>query len=249
MMYVPEGEFTMGGSADDALAACQQYTTDCERDWFADEEPPHTVYLDAFWIDQTEVTNALYSKCVDAGVCTPPAFVNSFTHPDYYGNPEFDDYPVIFVDWDAANAYCSWAGRRLPTEAEWEKAARGTDERAFPWGEGISCNEANYYDFYNGDHYCVGDNSKVGSYESGKSFYGAYDMAGNVWEWVSDWYDPAYYQTSPSSNPLGADLGSYRLLRGGSWNSYIHEVRSEGRLGVPPFFINHYIGFRCAVSP
>ena len=135
LVYVPAGEFTMGSDADDALVECQKFRTDCSRDWFTNEEPPHTVYLDAFWIDQTEVTNKQYQACVDAGTCEPPSDTSSYTHPSYYGNPEFDNYPVIYVNWDKANRYCEvWAGGDLPTEAQWEKAARGTDERTYPWG-------------------------------------------------------------------------------------------------------------------
>jgi serine/threonine-protein kinase len=254
MVYVPAGEFTMGRSANESLTECQRYETECTLDLFTDEEPPHTVFLDAFWMDQTEVTNAMYAKCVAADACKPLDYMNSFSRSNYYDNPEFNDYPVVFINWDAATAYCTWAGRRLPTEAEWEKAARGpaTDAEnthTFSWGDNISCNEANYYDFYNGDRYCVGDTSKVGSYESGKSPYGAYDLTGNVMEWVRDLYSPTYYQRSPSSNPLGAESGDYHLLRGGSWYSYIHEVRTTERLEVPSFFTNHYVGFRCAGSP
>jgi formylglycine-generating enzyme required for sulfatase activity len=200
-------------------------------------------------MDQTEITNAMYAKCVGAGGCKLSGYLASFSHPDYYENPEFADYPVIFITWDMANAYCSWAGRRLPTEAEWEKAARGTDGRTFAWGGNISCNETNYYDLYGSGDYCTGDTTKVRNYESGKSIYGAYDMTGNVWEWVNDLYDPAYYQHSPSENPKGGESSDYHLLRGGSWYSYMYELRVTERLEVPAFFTNQYVGFRCASSP
>ena len=189
----------------------------------SDEKPVHTVYLDAFWIDQTEVTNKQYQACVDAGTCKPPSITSSFTHSDYYGNPEFDEYPVIYVNWDKAKWYCKvWAGGDLPTEAQWEKAARGTDERTYPWGEGIDCDKANY----NGS--CVGDTSPVRSYESGKSPYNAYDMAGNVWEWVNDYYQSNYYTMlgGNASNPFGPDSGQYRVLRGGSWFDYDRQLRA-----------------------
>jgi len=228
MVFVPEGEFTMGSDTGSA-----------------DERPVHQVYLDAFWIDQTEVTNSMYAKCVADDGCTPPSSSKSSTRSNYYGNSEFDDYPVIYVNRSQANAYCAWAGRRLPTEAEWEKAARGIDGRAYPWGEGISCDNANYY----AGRHCVGDTSKVRSYESGKSPYGAYDMAGNVWEWVNDWYDEKYYQISPLLNPQGPISGQYRVLRGGSWYVSGGDVRSANRYRIDRTYTLNYIGFRCSLSP
>ncbi|GAB4504909.1 MAG: hypothetical protein Fur0043_19040 [Anaerolineales bacterium] len=223
MRLVPAGEFTMGSNSG------------------YDEKPVHTVYLDAFYMDKYEVTNALYKACVDAGVCDPPKESNSHTRDSYYGNPEFDDYPVIYVDWNMAKAYCQWRGARLPTEAEWEKAARGTDGRTYPWGEGIDCDKANYDG-------CKGDTTKVGSYENGKSPYGLYDLAGNVWEWVADWYSDTYYQSSPSSNPLGPSSGQYRVLRGGSWGSDGDGVRSANRSDGASDLIYFLVGFRCARS-
>ena len=148
MMFVPAGEFTMGS-----------------ENGSTDESPIHTVTLDAYWIDQTEVTNQMYALCAQAGTCQPPEGTRSYTHSSYYGNPEYDNFPVIYVDWDMAKTYCEWAGARLPTEAEWEKAARGTDGRTYPWGEGLDCNKANYFG-------CVGDTIAVGSYDDGKSPYG-----------------------------------------------------------------------------
>jgi formylglycine-generating enzyme required for sulfatase activity len=225
MVFVPAGEFMMGSNNGDS-----------------DEIPVHQVYLDAFWIDQTEVTNAMYAKCVSDSGCTPPLSSRSSSRNSYYGNSEFNDYPVVYVNWNQANAYCEWAGRSLPTEAQWEKAARGTDGRTYPWGEGINCDNANYVSGGS----CVGDTSKVRSYESGKSPYGAYDMAGNVWEWVNDWYSETYYQSSPSSNPTGPVSGKYRMFRGGSWLS--NDVRSANRGLVPPEFFVEDFGFRCALS-
>lgn len=225
MVYVPEGEFTMGSDA------------------FSDGQPIHTVNLDSFWIDQTEVTNAMYTKCVEDGDCTPPSSSNSYTHDGYYGNSEFNDYPVIYVNWNQANAYCSWAGRKLPTEAEWEKAARGTDGRTYPWGEEISCNIANYYD---GRKYCVDDTSKVGTYPSGASIYGALDMAGNVWEWVSTLYQDYPYNATDGREDLTAS-GS-RVLRGGAWDINGYNVRSALRYGVGPAGTSNSFGFRCSLS-
>jgi serine/threonine protein kinase len=222
MVYVPEGDFTMGSNKS------------------LNEQPIHTVYLDAFWIDQTEVTNAMYALCVSVGVCQPPSDNSSSTRSTYYGNSQYADYPVVYVNWNDADTYCQWAGARLPTEAEWEKAARGTDGRTYPWGEEFDCQKANHYR-------CVrNDTSQVGSYESGKSPYGAYDMAGNVWEWVADWYSDAYYSSSPTNNPTGPISGEYRVLRGGSWRDLYNELRSAYRYKYDPTFSYLSFGFRCA---
>jgi formylglycine-generating enzyme required for sulfatase activity len=229
LVYVPKGEFTMGSDNGDS-----------------DEKPVHTVYLDAFWIDQFEVTNKQYKACVDAGTCEPPSSASSSTHPNYYGNPEFDNYPVLYVNWDKANRYCEvWAGGDLPTEAQWEKAARGTDARTYPWGEEIDCDKAN------STGSCVGDTSPVGNYESGKSPFNAYDMAGNVWEWVNDYYQSDYYAVlgGSASNPLGPDVGQYRVLRGGSWGDFDNSPRSVFRSRYDPAFNGYNVGFRCSRSP
>ncbi len=229
LVYVPAGEFTMGSYNGEP-----------------DEKPVHTVYLDAFWIDQTEVTNKQYQACVDAGTCEPPSSTSSYTHPSYYENPEFDNYPVIHVNWDKANRYCEvWIGGDLPTEAQWEKAARGTDQRTYPWGEGINCDKANY----NGG--CVGDTSPVGNYESGKSPFNAYDMAGNVGELINDYYQSDYYTLlgGNASNPFGPDSGQYRVLRGGSWFYVDSNARSADRYGYDPSYTYSFIGFRCSRSP
>jgi formylglycine-generating enzyme required for sulfatase activity len=238
MRLVPAGTFTMGSDADDALAECKKYRSDCSRDWFINEEPAHQVDLDAFYMDKFEVTNARYKACVDAGVCTPPQDTNSYTRSSYYDNSQYNNFPVINVDWNQAKTYCEWRGARLPSEAEWEKAARGTDGRTYPWGEGIDCDKANYSG-------CKGDTTEVGSYADGKSPYGLYDMAGNVWEWVSDWYD-AY----PGNTISNSDYGTkYRVLRGGSWYDSEYVLRTSYRGRDTPDVINLYVGFRCARSP
>jgi len=221
---VPEGNFSMGSNNGDA-----------------DEKPIHSVYLDAFYIDKFEVTNALYQACVNAGTCKAPIHADSFTRSSYYGNSLYDNYPVIYVDWNMANTYCTWREASLPTEAQWEKAARGTDERTYPWGRGVDCQKANYQG-------CVNGTSEVGTYEGGKSFYGVYDMAGNVWEWVADWYSEAYYRSSPPFNPLGIDLGRARVLRGGSWSRDPYNIRTSNRLNYAPTYTNFDAGFRCASS-
>ena len=149
MVYVPAGEFEMGsddGEVDYALQLCNEYFGDCEREWFEDEQPVHTVALDGFWIDQTEVTNGQYRRCVKSGACDSPAESSSSTHDSYYGNSAYDDYPVIYVSWHQAAAHCVWAGARLPTEAEWEYAARGPQGRVFPWGNEFDGMRLNYCD-------------------------------------------------------------------------------------------------------
>ena len=226
LVFVPAGKFTMGS------------------DLSSDEQPVHQIALVAFWIDQTEVTNAKYAKCVADGGCTHPSSTSSYTHDSYYGNSEFDDYPVIYVDWNQANVYCSWAGRRLPTEAEWEKAARGTDGRTYPWGEEISCTYANYFD---GSKYCVGDTAPVSSYTDGASIYGALNMAGNVWEWVSSLYQDNPYVATDGREDF-ASSGS-RVLRGGAWDNYGGgNVRSAYRDGYVPASTDDSVGFRCSLS-
>ena len=224
LVFVPAGEFTMGS------------------DTSSDEQPIHKVTLDAFWIDKTEVTNKMYALCVNAGACQLPSSMSSDTRKDYYGVSEFDDYPVIYVDWNKAKTYCEWAERRLPTEAEWEKAARGTDVRTYPWG-----NDAPNSNLLNYDSK-VGDTTEVGKYPAGASIYGVLDMAGNVWEWVMDWYDSNYYSSSPSQNPQGPASGQYHVLRGGSWVSNVSGVRSALRGGYDPSNIYGIVGFRCALS-
>lgn len=161
--YVPAGTFTMGDTAEHAAAECRRTGSPpvgCEPDRFTNAEPVHQVYLDAYWMDETEVTNTQYKRCVKAGACQPPS-----TLSPYYADDRHSDYPVVFVLWSNAKTYCEWAGRRLPTEAEWEKAARGTDTRTYPWGEEVGLEYANY-------NTSPGDVTKVGSYELGKSPYG-----------------------------------------------------------------------------
>ncbi len=239
MALIPAGTFTLGNSVDQAMAECQKFRSDCQREWFAAEEPAHSVDLPAFYMDVYEVTNAAYKACEEAGSCKPPRLSSSATHESYYGSAPYNDYPVINVDWTMAQTYCEWRGARLPTEAEWEKAARGTDGRTYPWGEGLDTSRANYFDSK------IGDPVAVGSYESGKSPYGIYDMTGNVWEWVADWYD-----VYPGGNPgASSDFGQKaRGLRGGAWLDPGNSIHSAFRGGLDPSRSYGNIGFRCARS-
>lgn len=207
MVYVPAGQFQMGcDPAHDDGTGC------------ISDELLHTVWLDAFIIDKTEVTNAQYQQCVAAGACNTPSNISSATRSFYFGNPDFENYPVIYIDWYDAEDYCNWANKRLPTEAEWEKAARGTTPWAYPWGDGaFNCNLGNSRIDMSRPA-CVGDTTAVGSYPAGASPYGALDMAGNVLEWVSDWHSDSYYSVSPYANPSGPSNGTYKGARGGSFS-------------------------------
>ena len=218
MMLVPAGEFTMGSDDYDS--------------W---ESPAHMVYVDTLYIDKYEVTNALYKMCVEVGACIQP---NDIVR---YANPKYNNHPVVYVNWKMSSAYCEWRGARLPTEAEWEKAARGTSNSTYPWGEAIDCSYANYYGA-NGN--CVGDTTEVGKYENGKSVYGVYDMAGNVYEWVSSLSKSYPYDIDDGREDQDSPLK--RIVRGGSWNNIKESIRSTKRTEAIPLNFNYYYGFRCA---
>jgi len=206
-----------------------------------DERPAHPVYLDSYWIDQTEVTNKMYTLCVQDKVCSH-YYVDmpSETRSSYYNNPEFENYPVIFVTWDAAKTYCEWTGRRLPTESEWEKAARGPSARTYPWGNELP--DTNFLNYQS----TVGDTTKVGSYPKGASIYGALDMAGNVWEWVSSLYLPyPYFATDGREN---SSVTATHVIRGGSWFNNMYEIYSSYRDKYYGWLSRNGIGFRCALS-
>ncbi len=242
-MYIPEGTFRMGGM--DARSA-------------PDERPAHDVTLHAYWMDQLEVTNAMYLLCVQSGPCKPPQNFKSQRRPEYFNNPEFNDYPVIYVTWGQAKTYCEWAQRRLPSEAEWERAGRGDDWRTFPWGE----DKANgLYANYN---MLVGDTSRVGTYPLGASPFGVLDMAGNVAEWTNDFYSGNYYENLVDAlNPLGPETSASlrRVVRGGSLGDAEINIRVPKRSAVLGSALNTTstsaaylgdfsprIGFRCVAD-
>jgi formylglycine-generating enzyme required for sulfatase activity len=217
LRLVSAGEFVMG--ADDGAS---------------DDAPVHKLFLDNFYIDKYEVTNELYKACVDAGACQPPKKDASMTRAGYYSNPEFEKYPVVYVDWDMARKYCTWRGARLPTEAEWEKAARGTDGRIYPWGNNIECNEANYSG-------CQADTASVISFEDGLSPYEVFNLAGNVYEWVSSLFMNYPYDTTHEDLMAPGE----RVIRGGSVVDSLNEARSTFRQKADPSTTREDIGFRC----
>lgn len=207
---------------------------DTNRD--INEGPQHTVYLDAYWFSKTQVTNAMFTACVSNGVCNYS--VSASTNPHYF-DPLYASHPVVYIAWDMAQTYCDWTGGRLPTEAEWEKAARGPSGAKYPWGENQPREK-----FVNVNNF-IGNTTVVGIFPFGKSFYGALDMGGNVREWVSDWYDPNYYQNSPTSNPQGPDSGETKVLKGASFSDPFRYTRPASRLTHEPGSPGAVRGFRC----
>jgi formylglycine-generating enzyme required for sulfatase activity len=238
MMYVPAGKFLMGSAYS---TETQESQTERGNFTMEHEHPQHTVTLDAYWIDQTEVTQEMYARCVEEGQCKEPSCANSG-----------ENYPVICVSWKSANDYCTWAGRQLPTEAQWEKAARGTDGRLYPWGNAPASCEYAVINDGSGSGFCGQGNRvwAVGSKPKGASPYGALDMAGNAWEWVADWYAEDYYQNSPRNNPTGPETGRYRIVRGGGeYDYYWYDVRAATRVPSRVSWRDLNLGFRCAATP
>lgn len=216
-VFIPEGEFTMGRETDG-------------------DSPTHLVYLDSFWMDRVEVSNKMYLKCLNAGLCTKPASDNL-----YYDKWSYRNHPIVYITWYQANEYCQWAGRRLPTEAEWEKSARGTDKRPYPWGfEDPNPRLANF------ENTMIHEAVPVFRYPLGASPYGVLNMSGNAREWIADWYGPNYYSISPYANPQGPDIGIERSLRSGSYNEDRREVAIYRRYKHEPQSAGLSRGFRCA---
>ena len=224
MRIIPDGEFTMGSDDGDS-----------------ESRPENLVSVSTFYIDKYEVTNELYAACVFAGKCRRPLQEGSNTRGSYYSEPEFANYPVLFVDWKMANSYCEWRDARLPTEAEWEKAARGTDGRAYPWGSEFDCSLANHSG-------CIGDTAAVNQYDKGQSIYGVYGMSGNVWEWTSTLY--RLYPYSATDGREDPDTAGNRVIRGGSWHFFggNGSIYAYTRFKVDASYSGLYVGFRCALA-
>jgi formylglycine-generating enzyme required for sulfatase activity len=232
MVAVPPGEFLMGSRAGEG--------DDHER-------PQRRVRLDAFMIDKYEVTVDRYGKCVAAGACTPANTDEGCN----WGKAARGEHPVNCVDWSQARAYCAWEKKRLPTEAEWEKAARGADGRTYPWGNDKPGTQLLCWEEQEQRLGRSGSTCPVGSRPRGASPCGAHDMAGNVWEWVADWFDEGYYAKSPKANPPGPKAGRARVFRGGGWSFGSTEApdqRAANRLRLPPGAWTNDLGFRCARS-
>ena len=253
MIRVPVGTFKMGSSFVENkryLKKCLKYDKSCELWWFSDEYPDRLIFLDSYWIDIYEVTNEKYLEFVlatghrfaldetcDSDKCRDGNLWQGASFP-----PRIERQPVTQVSWSDADAYCRWRGKRLPSEAEWEKAARGPSGNIYPWGSGSPKNRATYGRKWRG----VFTMTDVGAYSRGVSLYGLHDMAGNVWEWVDDWYDLKYYSWRRKKNPRGPAEGKFKVVRGGSWVNYPDSLRSSFRRWSQPEVRFNDTGFRCA---
>ncbi|MBM3315453.1 formylglycine-generating enzyme family protein [candidate division WOR-3 bacterium] len=238
VIRIPAGTFTMGSPRGEGDA---------------DERPQHRVSLSEYYVDKYEVTNRQYKRFCDATGRTYPS------DPDFTGMPgyftAYPSYPVVNVSWADAQAYCTWAGKQLPTEAEWEKAARGTDARKYPWGSAEPSGKRSNYADRNTDSSWRDANADdgyartapVGTYPAGVSPYGLMDMAGNVWEWCNDWHSESYYGSSANNNPQGPSSGPYRVTRGGSWLCSPMYLRAANRDRCGPSDRYHNLGFRCSL--
>jgi len=226
-VWIPPGPFLMGSEDEEARSA---------------EMPVHEVRVSGFYMDIYPVTNAQYARFVEETGHRPPKGGWKWSKWKKKNPPEgFENCPVVLVSWQDAQNYCEWAGKRLPTEAEWEKAARGGLEgKKYPWGDTIEPGHANYEDD-------VGRTTPVGSYPP--NGYGLYDVAGNVWEWCADWFDEGYYAISPEEDPQGPESGSHRVLRGGCWHRDATSLRCSNRYRHDPNHPVNTIGFRCVRNP
>ena len=228
MMLVPAGTFTMG--------------TDGYGYWDIVAHPMHEVTLPDYYIDKFEVSNSQYARCVDVGICEAPSLLGSKQRQTYYENPTYADFPVIYVSWHSAQDFCTWRGGRLPTEAEWEKAARGNDQRAYPWGdEKPNCQRTNFWPL----GACEGDTVSTKSNPTGVSPYGVYNMSGNVAEWVRDWFESYPEGNLKASKEFGL---SYRVVRGGAYFDGPYNIQVTVRKGLNPGAKQSYVGFRCVMD-
>ena len=256
MVKIPAGRFKMGMSfkqVSQIVKMCAKVDKNCTLWWFKDEMPRHNVYVNKYWIDIYEVTNQKYLEFVKATGHRPALDSTCETKACWQGNlwngkgfpDKIRNQPVTQVNWYDADAYCKWRGKRLPTEAEWEKAARGPSGNMYPWGNSPPPGKATYRRKWRG----MSTMTNVGSYSSGVSIYGVHDMAGNAWEWVADWYDRNYYKKKISSNPKGPKDGKFKVVRGGSWVNYADTLHSAFRRWSRPRVLFNDTGFRCAKDP
>lgn len=244
----------MGYKAEEALEACKKYSSHCSLGQFTSAEPAKMLFLESYYIDVYEVTNSAYQKCVDAKICQPPKKTSSRTRAEYYDAAKYAFYPVIYVDWNMAKTYCEWRDARLPTEAEWEKSARGENGYLFPWGNEFGDKKVNFC-----DQKCLVGSANINSVDgfpdtapmkalpNGKSKYDVYNLSGNVWEWISSLYKGYPYDPNDGREDLQAP--GVRVVRGGSWQDDINHLLSIARSGYDPSVANDSIGFRCAKSP
>ena len=246
IVYIPEGQFTMGLSKEKYEQLIEICGENCHEYLYSPSKPDHKVYLQDYWIYQYEVTNQQYRQCVDAQVCDLPRKQSSYQHSDYFTNPTYNNYPVIFVDWYNAYQYCNWAGGALPTEAQWEKAARGSlDDRLYPWGDQEPTPSLANFGGY------IKETTPVGAYPSGVSPYGLYDMSGNVYEWVNDWYSATYYANSPYNDPQGPSTSASttkKVVRGGNYTWSASAASIAFHDSWEPDKSSTDVGFRCVLN-
>ncbi len=236
MVLIAAGSFQMGAENNQGYQACMAYNKTCKEKWFNDEQPVHTVKLDGFYIDIHEVTQAKFQRMMGGN----PS--------EYKGS----NLPVDSVTWFEAKKYCEQSGKRLPTEAEWERAAKAGTDTLFIWGNNAASEKANFCDAHCKKSWKEGQfndgfrhTAPVGSFAP--NAYGLFDMAGNVYEWVADWYEEGYYQSSPKENPQGPESGKKKVMRGGSWVNYSTGTRPADRTGTQPNTRKGFVGFRCAL--
>jgi formylglycine-generating enzyme required for sulfatase activity len=254
MLYVRGGSFMMGSTLDEvdqAIELCREHYSICNRWYYLRENPQHAVTLDGFWLDQTEVSNAQYQRCVEADICEQP-FTCKKGQPTF-GDPAKSDQPVVCVSWHDANAYCQWVGASLPSEAQWEYAYRGEAGSIFPWGDAFEGDKLNYCDINcaeshadsrNDDGYAM--SSPVDAFPTDSSWAGVQGMSGNVSEWVGDWLGD--YSSQADTNPSGPETGSEKMVKGCSWFFHPTYCRGAVRASISPDTRFDFVGFRCAAN-